>query len=125
MDGEVIALLGAEPIQSAADAVRAPILAEVEMSIDPTRVARAAGVLRTLPGAEVTYPEPEPHASVVFTITTAAKGACVLRLSCELFDDRDDDEIERFLLTAIGQLSPGDSWILTSHGVLSPYPPRA
>ena len=105
------------------------------MSVDPERIERAANVVRRALGAdtEVTYPQPEHHEHVVLTIqwsstadaigSNAAKGACALRLSWELFEDNDDGEIERWLQEASGRLCPGDSLILTSDGTLGPYPP--
>ncbi len=82
---------------------------------DPERVERVARLLREqLPGAEVTHRDPGGLGPVGFTITTG-KGASILRISWERFQE-DQAQTEEFVRQAAERLAPGDSLLLTADG---------
>ena len=91
------------------------------MDIEVGRIERAASVVRETFGANVTHVNYEEVA--VLTITRPGeKGAAVLRLPRELFEDNDDDQIARWLGEMRLRVRPGDSMVLRSDGTLAPFP---
>ncbi len=91
--------------------------------IDPEKIARVAEILREeISGAEVDPLDSGDLGPAVFNITTpTTKGACVLRVSYERFEE-DQADTEKLVREAVSRLGPGESWLLRSDGELVPFP---